>query len=210
MRVLQRAALGHAPSGGPKQRGRRQRLHAALRPDPSVLIIGERCPRAQRSRLRDRRALTEKADFRRCRRRFARRIRWYVHCSVRSQSPIHLSPMSSGNSLRRLGRVTIVDRTPMQFRALVVCCALCVLVPRQPCGGRALGREVAGRVRHQGGAERPLERGDVSLGEGGRARSRPTPPPGTTSAIGYEHEGKFDEARKAYEKAVDARSQEPR
>ena len=63
-------------------------------------------------------------------------------------------------------------------------------------------REVAGRIRHQRRAARPLARGDLPLGEGDRARShlrRRVQRPG----IAYEHEGQLDKARKAYEKAIE-------
>ena len=89
----------------------------------------------------------------------------------------------------------------MQFRVLVVVAALAALRSAR-VRGCALECEVAGGIRHQGGAERALERGDLPLGEGGRDRSHlrgrlEQPRRSATST-----KDKFDEARKAYEKAV--------
>ncbi len=58
-------------------------------------------------------------------------------------------------------------------------------------------------VRHQVAAEGPLARGHLPLGEGCRDRSRPTARRGTTSASATNSSGKFDDARKAYEKALE-------
>ena len=51
-------------------------------------------------------------------------------------------------------------------------------------------------------AERSLEGSDVPLGEGGADRSRRTPEAWNNLAIGYEHQGRFDEADKAYQNAL--------
>ena len=47
-----------------------------------------------------------------------------------------------------------------------------------------------------------MERSALSLAEGAWSSIRPTPPAWNNLAIAYEHEGKFEEAKKAYEKAL--------
>ena len=67
----------------------------------------------------------------------------------------------------------------------------------------ALGRQGAGRLRHHGRAARPLEGGGVSVGEGRRDSTRPTAPPGTTSASATSSWAASTTRGKAYEKALE-------
>ena len=99
----------------------------------------------------------------------------------------------------------------MLCRALVVAAALVAFAPHSARGrstvGRAGGRrplrgQRAGRVRHQGGAERSLEGSRLPLGEG--RQIDPTYAAAWNNlAVAFEQQGNFDKAREAYEKAVE-------
>ena len=70
---------------------------------------------------------------------------------------------------------------------------------------RTRRRARAGRVRHRRRAARAVARGDLPLGEA--VEIDPTYAAAHNNlAIGYEHEGQFDKARQAYEKAIEARA----
>ena len=63
-------------------------------------------------------------------------------------------------------------------------------------------REEARRVRHRRGAEGPLARSHLPLGAGDDDRPH-LRAAYNNLAVAYEHEGQFDKARKAYEKALE-------
>jgi len=111
-----------------------------------------------------------------------------------------------GNSLRWFKRVTIVDKTPMVFRALrlarAVLAAAVLLGFAQPALADA-----------RSSAKSQVDFG-IKVAQNGlwkeaiyRWEKAAEVDPNYAAAwnnlgIGYEHEGRFDDARKAYEKAV--------
>jgi Flp pilus assembly protein TadD len=111
-----------------------------------------------------------------------------------------------GNSLRWFKRVTIVDKTPMAFRALrlarAVLAATVLLGFAHPALADARSSaksqvDFGIKVAQNGLWKEAIYRWEKAI------EVDPTYAAAWNNlGIGYEHEGRFDDARKAYEKAV--------
>src|SRR5690242_11576446 len=119
-----------------------------------------------------RRALTEKAAIPIVRVTFLRQNSWYAHCSATHHGPFWrcVKPLAVLEAGDYSGTNTHVFASSASCSSRRCCftvgehCAACVR-------GRAFKRQIAGGIRHQGRAERPLERGHVSVGESRGSRS---------------------------------------
>jgi Flp pilus assembly protein TadD len=150
-----------------------------------------------------RRPLTEKAHISANSERILSQNLWYGHCS---ESEDAATCCRRGNSLRCLKRVTIVVGTPMKMRALLLARAAAVaaflFAAAQPvlADARSTAKSQVDfgiKVAQNGLWKEAIYRWEKA------AEADPTYAAAWNNlGIGYEHEGRFEDARKAYEKAV--------
>ena len=98
--------------------------------------------------------------------------------------------------------LAIVMNNRMFIRTFAVVCALVAAGGAGLTADERSGRQGAGGVRHRSVPQRPVAGSDLPLGARSRDRSLYAAA-WNNLGIAYEHEGMFDKARDAYERALD-------